>query len=84
MSDFQTAIFEKEHLIYEIILPLIQKAREEKGLKPIAVPKCYYCQPEPGVLIMCNLKDMGFDLLKNRKDLLENDGKLLVDKSAFF
>jgi hypothetical protein len=65
-------IFEKEYLLYGIILPLIKKAREEKGLKPIQIPESYYCQHEPGVLIMGNLKDSGFDLLKNQKDGLEN------------
>jgi hypothetical protein len=58
---------------------LIQKSREEKGLKPIPFPRSYYCQPKPGVLIMGNLKDMGFDLVNNRKDVLENNGKLKVE-----
>ena len=58
-------LFVKEFLFYGAILPIIEKERITKGLESLSIPKCFYVHPDPGVLVMNNLKDMGFDLLKN-------------------
>ena len=63
---FQTGIFEKEYLLYEVILPILSRERKNKGLKELPIPRCFYAHPDPGVLVMINLKEMGFDLLKNQ------------------
>ena len=47
-------------------MPLLEKERKVKGLKNLAIPKCFYAHPEPGVLVMKNLKDDFFDLRKNQ------------------
>ena len=62
----QTGIFEKEYLLYGVILPILSRERENKGLKKLPIPRCFYAHPDPGVLVMINLKEMGFDLLKNQ------------------
>ena len=63
----QTGIFEKEYLLYGVILPTLSRERETKGLKKLPIPQCFYAHPDPGVLVMNNLKEMGFDLLKNQE-----------------
>ena len=52
--------------MYGIILPFLSEKRRKKGLEMLPVPKCCYVHPDPGVLIMNNLKESGFDLLKNQ------------------
>ena len=37
---------------------------------PASIPQCFYAHPDPGVLVMHNLKEMGFDLLKNQAKCL--------------
>ncbi len=64
----QMEIFDKEYFLYSVIIPMANKAREEHGLKPIKVPKCLYAEGDPGILIMNNLKDKGFGLIKSRED----------------
>lgn len=59
-------IFDKEYLVYGVILPLLCEARQDKELEPLKVPECYFAQSDPGLLVMNNLKDKGFDLLKNQ------------------
>ena len=59
-------LFQKECLFYRVIMPLLEKERKVKGLKNLAIPKCFYAHPEPGVLVMKNLKDDFFDLRKNQ------------------
>merc|ERR1712241_1056880 len=62
----EMGLFVKEFLFYGVILPIIEKERITKGLESLSIPRCFYVHPDPGVLVMNNLKDMGFDLLKNR------------------
>jgi len=57
-------LFNKECDFYGVILPLLEKERKLKGLDDLAIPKCFYAHPDPGVLVMNNLKDNSFDLLK--------------------
>ena len=66
--NFQMGIFDKEYQLYHVILPMLTKAREEKGLEPLSIPRSFYGHPDPGVLVMNNLKDKGFDLLKNQPE----------------
>ena len=62
----QLGLFDKEYLAYGIIFPLITKERTNKNLDNLAVPRCFYVHPDPGVLVMNNLKEIGFDLVKNK------------------
>ena len=52
MVILQTGIFEKEYLVYGIILPFLSEDRKKKGLEMLPVPKCCYVHPDPGVLVM--------------------------------
>jgi 5-methylthioribose kinase len=60
-------IFDKEYLVYAVILPMINKTRMEKDLKPVKVPKCFYSEVDPGILIMENLKKADFKLIKSKE-----------------
>ncbi len=68
ICSFQLGIFEKEYLMYAMILPKVQKAREEHNLKAIKLPKCYYADPDPGKLVMENLKDNEFQMIKSKEN----------------
>ena len=65
---FQMGLFLKEYLFYDVIIPLIEKERKLKGLGNLAIPKLFYAHPDPGVLVMKNLKDDCFDLRKNQPE----------------
>ena len=60
-------LFLKESRFYGVIIPLIEKERKLNRLGNLAVPKCFYAHPDPGVLVMKNLRDDGFDLRKNQQ-----------------
>ena len=78
-------LFLKECLFYGEIMPLLEKERKLKGLGNLAIPKCFYAHPDPGVLVMRNLKDDHFDLRKNQpKSMSKNsqeDATILFMKS---
>ena len=63
----QTGIFEKEYLLYGVILPILSRERKDKGLKKLPIPQCFYAHLDPGVLVMINLKEM------ERINLLKED-----------
>ena len=56
-----------------------------KGLGNLAIPKCFYTHPDPGVLVMKNLKDDGFDLQKNQPEnmskISQEDATILFMKA---
>ena len=78
-------LFYKECLFYGVIMPLLEKERKLKGLGNLAIPKCFYTHPDPGVLVMKNLKDDSFDLRKNQPQnmskKLQEDAIILFMKS---
>ena len=78
-------LFLKEYLFYGVIMPLLEKERKIKGLGNLAIPKCFYTHPDPGVLVMNNLKDDSFDLRKNQPESmsknLHEDATILFMKS---
>ena len=51
----KTGMFEKEYLLYGFILPILSRERENKGLKKLPIPQCFYAHPDPDVLVMINL-----------------------------
>ncbi len=61
-------IFEKEYLLYNDILPRLNQGRVDSNMKPVHVPTCFYSEDDPGVLVMENLKDKGFRLIKSKED----------------
>ena len=58
----------KEYLFYNDIVPLLNDAREETGLEPLKLPKCFYASPDLDVLILENLRTQGFDMRKSMED----------------
>ena len=68
-------LFLKECLFYGEIMPLLENERKVKGLGNLAIPKCFYAHPDPGVLVMKNLKDDCFDLRKNQPKSIKNSQK---------
>ena len=78
-------LFLKECLFYGVIVPLIEKERKVKGLGNLAIPKCFYAHPDPGVLVMTNLKDDCFDLRKNQPEnmskISQEDATILFMKA---
>jgi hypothetical protein len=78
-------LFLKECLFYGVIMPLLETERKLKGLGNLAIPKCFYTHPDPGVLVMKNLKDDSFDLRKNQPENtsknLQEDATILFMKS---
>ena len=78
-------LFRKESRFYWVIIPLIEKERKLKGLGNLAIPKCFYAHPDPGVLVMKNLKDDGFDLRKNQPEIMskisQEDATILFMKA---
>ena len=78
-------LFLKESRFYGVIIPLIEKERKQKGLANLAIPKCFYAHPDPGVLVMKNLKDDGFDLRKNQPEnmskISQEDATILFMKA---
>ena len=82
---FQMGLFLKECLFYGEIMPLLEKERKVKKLGSLAIPKCFYTHSDPGVLVMKNLKDEGFDLRKNQpksmSKISQDDANILFMKS---
>ena len=80
---FQMGLFRKESRFYWVIIPLIEKERKLKGLENLAIPKCFYAHSDPGVLVMKNLKDDGFDLRKNQPEYMfsQEDATILFMKA---
>ena len=66
LNFFQMGLFLKECLFYGEIMPLLEKERKVKELGNLAIPKCFYANSDPGVLVMKNLKDDCFDIRKNQ------------------
>ena len=86
---FQMGIMEKEYLFYIEILEQANEKRRKLRLKSLAVPKCLFGLPDPGVLIMNNLKDLGYDLVKNQtgskmRGLQDEDLTLFLQALASF
>ena len=78
-------LFLKECLFYGVIMPLLEKERKVKELGNLAIPKCFYANSDPGVLVMKNLKDDCFDLRKNQpksmSKISQEDANILFLKS---
>ena len=86
---FQMGIMEKEYLFYVEIMNQANELRTKMRLEPLAIPRCLYGVPDPGVLVMNNLKDIGYDLIKNRtggliRGLQDHDLTLFLQALASF
>ena len=86
---FQMGIMEKEYLFYVEIMNQANELRTKMRLEPLAIPRCLYGVPDPGVLVMNNLKDLGYDLIKNRtggliRGLQDHDLTLFLQALASF
>jgi len=46
----------------------MQKLRESKGLKKLPFPDCYYASAAEYVLILDNLKEKGFEVIKKKPE----------------
>ena len=68
LETFQLEFFDRECHMYEVILPMIAKAREDHQLKPVKVPECFYTEDNPGIMIMENLKDQGFGGIESKEN----------------
>jgi len=81
----EMGLFLKEYLFYGVIIPLIEKERKLKGLGNLPIPKCFYANPDPGVLVMKNLNDDCFDLRKNQPEnmskISQEDATILFMKA---
>ena len=53
--------------MYREMLPMLNKTRGDHGLQPIPSPKCYFASSNPDILVMENIKDSGFSLIKNKE-----------------
>ncbi len=51
--------------MYHDIVPLLNEAREAKGLEPLKLPRCYLASVDPDILIMENLKVQDFVMRKS-------------------
>ena len=81
---------EKEFLFYNILQKQGFETRSKFEMKPLAIPECFYACMDPGVLVLSNLKDLGFDLLKNQiengmlRGLQDSDLKLYLEALGSF
>jgi len=50
------------------LIPALQKVREEKNMKRLRIPDCYYASVEKYVLILDNLKIKGFEVIKKQPE----------------
>jgi len=62
----EMGLFVKEYVFYNDILPKLEIERKERCLEKLSIPKCFHAHPDPGVLVMKNLKDDGFEMVKNK------------------
>ena len=60
--------FESESRTYTWLLPILDKLRAEKDLKPLSFPKCYYASVEDSLVILENLKDKGFEVVEKKTE----------------
>ncbi len=57
--------------VYKEILPAADKARTRVGLLPLSVPKCHLTSVKDQILIMENMKCLGFKMRKAFEGLLK-------------
>ena len=81
---------DKEYLFYTLFQKQATDLRSKLNLKPLAIPKCSFALLDPGVFVMTNLKDMGYEMLKNQiKDALfrglqDSDLRLFLEALGSF
>ena len=62
----QMESFEQEGRCYLWLIPQLQAMRAEKGLKPLAFPKCFYVSAENSILILENMKAQNYDVIEKK------------------
>ncbi len=60
--------FEQEGRTYTWLIPNLQKVREEKNLKPLAFPKCFYASTEDSLILLENLKVQNFEVVVKKPE----------------
>ena len=60
--------FEQEGMAYTWLIPILQKLRKEKGLKPLAFAKCFYASAEESLLILENLKVINYEVVVKKPE----------------
>ena len=60
--------FEQEGQTYTWLIPNLQKVREEKNLKPLAFPKCFYASSEESLILLENLKVQNFEVVVKKPE----------------
>ena len=61
-------VFEQEARAYTWLIPEMQKTREGKKLKPLAVPKCLYASVEDQLILLDNLKDENYEVVLKKPE----------------
>lgn len=59
LNDFKVELY-----MHETVFPALAKIRQNHGLNPLQIPKCYFTSIEGQVIIMENVKELGYS---NRK-----------------
>ena len=60
--NFQKKAFDQETRTYSFLIPHLQKLRQQKKLKPLALPKCFYGSAEKELILMENLKVQKYEV----------------------
>jgi hypothetical protein len=60
--------FEQEGRAYTLLIPSFQKLRDEKQLKPLAFPKCFYASVEDSLLLLENMKRKDFEVVEKKPE----------------
>jgi hypothetical protein len=50
------------------MIPNLQKLREEKNLKPLAFPKCFYASTEESLILLENIKLQNFEVVEKKPE----------------
>jgi hypothetical protein len=60
--------FEQEGQTYTWLIPNLQKMREDKNLKPLSFPKCFYASSEDSIILLENLKVQNFEVVVKKPE----------------
>jgi hypothetical protein len=60
--------FEQEGRAYTLLIPSFQKLRDEKHLKPLAFPKCFYASVADSLLLLENMKRKNFEVVEKKPE----------------
>ena len=59
-TTFQSPIWRNEVVFYDTLMNKMQAIRKSIGQKALPFPKCFYASDEVGVIVLENLKSVGF------------------------